>query len=122
MGVLGNKAGVGADAALGADARDGDQPGTREIVAAGAVATPSATDATPAPRRPVSKALAGTLIVAAIVLFGVSTAGGMAALAAYRATSNTTQSTTPIVTESPPAPTLVSPEDAGGNMIIVKPN
>ncbi len=72
MGTYDDTAGANADIALAAAARDGDRAtygGLRELA---------------------SKALAGALVLAAMVLFGVSTAGGMAALHAYRATSTTT--------------------------------
>lgn len=50
---------------------------------------PSAADR-PAPRRLTSKVLAATLAVAAVVIFGVSVAGGLSELAAWRSTSTTT--------------------------------
>jgi hypothetical protein len=72
MGTYDDTAGANADIALAAAARDGDRAtygGLREVA---------------------SRALAGALVLAATVLFGVSTADGMAALHAYRATSTTT--------------------------------
>lgn len=72
MGTFDDTVGARADIAIVTAARDGDQ-----AVRGGL-------------REQASRALAGALVLAATVLFGVSTADGMAALHAYRATTTTT--------------------------------